>query len=593
MSVRTRRRLVAGALATVTLIATAAVWGNVRIRSAESHLMSAAGLVQRYQHELRNADPAIAAGTLARLQKQTRAARSDVHDPAWRLGAGLPIAGDDLAAVRTVAVTLDDLAHDGLPALSGAAALFGEETPRPVRGRFDLTSIERAAPELALAEQAFRKASTKITAIPTDGLTEPVRDAVVRLRTELHRASGLVTTASKAIGLLPAMLGTGRPRTYLALFQNLAEVRATGGMPGAFVVIEAHRGHIRIVDQGTATGLRPFPRPVLPLTAADRQLYSDKLGTFPADINLTPHFPTTAALAREMYRRRSGVTVDAVLATDPVALSYLLQATGPVPVPGGWPLTAGNAVPTLLSRIYADEFEPERQDAYFAAAARAAFRALLRRPLEPEAIKAFLSRAVRERRLLLWSSRPEEQLLLEQSTVAGILPAGDGQSPLVGVFLNDGSGAKLGFYLTHRAEVTVTPACRGDGRRELTLRVDLGSTAPKTGLSRHVLGLGLAGNPYTVRTNVSVYSPVGGALVAMDLDGEPKPFGTGRDRRRAVGIATLDVPPGTTRTLRVRLLSGVPADGYTGKVTPRLWLTPGIAPWPQTTESGQECPSSR
>ena len=60
-----------------------------------------------------------------------------------------------------------------------------------------------------------------------------------------------------------------------------------------------------------------------------------------------------AALARAMYRRREGVSVDGVLATDPVALSYLLHVTGPVRVPQGRPLSAGNAVSMLLSEAYA------------------------------------------------------------------------------------------------------------------------------------------------------------------------------------------------------------------------------------------------
>jgi hypothetical protein len=582
-----------GAVVALTLTGAGGVtWCGLRVRSAHDHLQSAASLVQQLQRDLRNADPAMT-DTLGRLQQRTRAARADVHDPAWRAGTHLPAAGNDLAAVRTVAVALDDLAHDGLPELTGTATLLSGEALRPDRGRLDLGPIKRAASDLARAELAFERAGAAVAAVSTAGLTVSVRDAVVRLRAELRQAIGLIATASRAATLLPSMLGDAGPRTYLTLFQNLAEVRATGGMPGAYVVIEADRGRIRIADQGTATGIRPFSRPVLPLATSDRRLYSDKLAIFPADINLTPHFPTTAELAREMYRRRSGVTVDAVLATDPVALSYLLRAIGPVPVPGGPSLTADNTVPRLLSRIYAEKAEPERQDAYFAAAARAIFRALLNQPPAPQAIRMFLARTVQEHRLLLWSSRPEERQLIEQSAVAGVLPASDGDRPLAGVFLNDGSGAKLGYYLTHRAELAVTSTCRKDGRRELALRVELGSTAPKSGLPAYVLGLGLAGDPYTTRTNVSVYSPTGGALVSMTLDGRKQSFGAGRDRRRAVGIVTVDVRPGTTRILRVRLLSGVLPGGYAGKVTPRLRLTPGIAPWTQLTESGDSCPLRR
>ncbi|MDI6101290.1 DUF4012 domain-containing protein [Actinoplanes sp. NEAU-A12] len=590
---RSRRLpLVAGLLAVVVTGSAVTTWSALRVRDTHDHLRAAAGLIQRLQQQLQTADPA-AGGTLGRLQEETRAARAGVDGLAWRLGGRLPVAGDDLIAVRAVTTTLDALAHDGLPQLVSTASLLAGEVLGPGRGRLNLEPMKRAAPELARAGRAFQRARQAVDAIADTGLTDPVREAVLRLRAEMGSASGMITAAARAATLLPAMLGDGGSRTYLVLFQNLAEVRATGGMPGAFVVLEADRGRIDIADQGTATGLQPFPRPVLPLTPSDRQLYTDKLATFPADINLTPHFPTTARLAREMYRRRTGQTVDGVFATDPVALSYLLRALGPVPVAGGRPLTADSAVPLLLSRIYADGISPVEQDAYFAAAARATFRALLRRPLDPAALKSVLAQAAAERRLLVWSTRPEENRLLENSTLAGVLPASDGDRPTVGVFLNDGSGAKLGYYLTHRAELAVTPTCRSDGRRELTLTVTLGSTAPAKGLPAYVLGLGLAGDPYTTRTNVSVYTSTGGALVSMRLDGAAQAFGSGRDRRRAVGIVTVDVPPGKTRTLRATMLTGVPAGGYAGKVTPRLWLTPGIAPWTQLTESGDRCPASR
>jgi hypothetical protein len=589
---RRLRRLIVAGLA-VTLVGTAGVaWGRIRVLDTRDHLQEAAVLVRELRRQVQEIDPA-AAQTLTRLQGETRAARSDANDPVWRAGVHLPVAGDDLAAVRTVATTLDGLAQDGLPQLVTTAGALGAGSVIPAKGSIDLTDLKRAAPKLAEAAAAFGRARQSVGAIAVDDLANPVRAAVVQLQDELRRATRTVTMAARGAALLPAMLGADGPRTYLLLLQNLAEVRATGGMPGAFVVVRADRGKIEIVDQGTAAGLRPFAKPVVKLSPDDRRLYTDKLATFPADVNLTPHFPTTGAIAREMYRRRSGVTVDGVFSTDPVALSYALGAVGPVPVPGGEPLTAANAVSQLLSRIYVQDVSPERQDEYFAAAARATFEALVSRPLNPSAFIGALAKAAGEHRVLIWSARAGENSLLDDTGLAGVLPASDGTEPTVGVFLNDGSGAKLGYYLTHGAELAVTPTCRGDGRREITLRVTLGSTAPKAGLSSHVLGLGLAGDPYTVRTNVSVYSPTGGTILGMRLDRGERPFGSGRDRRRAVGIVTVDLKPDSRRTLDVTMLTGIPAGGYGPTVTPRLWTTPGVVPWSRSTQSGDECPMSR
>jgi hypothetical protein len=127
----------------------------------------------------------------------------------------------------------------------------------------------------------------------------------------------------------------------------------------------------------------------------------------------------------------------------------------------------------------------------------------------------------------------------------------------------------------------------------MTLRVTLGSTAPRSGLSPYVLGLGLAGDPYTLRTMVSVYSPTGGAVVGMTLDGAGTSFGSGSDRRRSVARVAVDLKPGSKRTLAVTLLTGVPPKGGESTVIPRLWTTPAISPWRQSVRSADGCPLSR
>jgi hypothetical protein len=381
------------------------------------------------------------------------------------------------------------------------------------------------------------------------------------------------------------MLGASGPRTYLMLFQNLAEVRATGGMPGAFIVVEADDGAVTVVDQGSAAAaLQSFPAPVLPLDPDAEQLYTDRLATFPADVNLTPDFPTAASLAREMYRVRSGRTVDGVLATDPVALSYLLRATGPVPMRTGAPLTAETAVRTLLSDVYRSMTNAQ-QDAYFAGAALASFHTLTRRQSNPRAVLAELARAGSERRLLLWSAHPEEQAIIDGTAIAGTLPADDGDVPTVGVFLNDGTGAKLGYYLTQAASLE-TGGCAEDGSREMRLKVTIGSTAPASGLSESVTGLALAGEPYTVRTNVMVFSPTGGAVADANLDGTEIEVGTGTEHSRSVAVATVDLPPGARSTLTFTLITGpLPATG----VRPRLVTTPMVSPWRTEVGRGGSC----
>ncbi|HEV7896779.1 MAG TPA: DUF4012 domain-containing protein [Planosporangium sp.] len=529
--------------------------------------------------------------TLTGLGRETRAARAETDGVSWRLSAGVPGVGADLAAVRKVAVAVDDLVRDGLPPLVETAAAVDLGTLAPKNGRVDVAALRAAAPQVTRAATAVRTARERVEAIRSDDLLPQTKAGVAELRRGLGQAARVTELAQRVSALLPAMLGVDGPRTYLLLFQNLAEARATGGMPGAYVVMEANQGAVRIIEQGTAGALGDFERPVLRLDPALRALYTDRLGQYPADVNLTPHFPTAAALAREMYRQRSGHTVDAVLATDPVTLSYLLAVTGPITMPVGEPLRADNAVRKLLSEVYA-AMMPADQDQYFAAAARGAFDALTGQPHDMARLVQQVARAAGERRILMWSADPHEQRLISGTTLDGELPITDRTTPTVGVFLNDGTGAKLDYYLTYAAELTAT-SCRPDGSRELRLRVTLGSTAPRSGLSQDVTGLAMAGEPYTIRTNVSIFSPTGGTVTDARLDGAQAPLMTGVERRRWVAIVTVDLKPGSSQTLQVTMLTGIPPAGAGPMLSPRLWTSPGVNPWKVSVRPAEACRAMR
>lgn len=572
---------------TLVLLAVAGWVGIDGWRTAQ-HLRGAAALVGTLRQQVLTGDIAGARGTLHSLQKEAAAARDRTNGIAWRSASLLPWIGDDLAAARTLATTLADLTDNGLPPLLDAAQALTDGGLTPAAGTIDVDVLSHAADSLAVGAEVVSRSTDRIAAVSTGGLDASLRAAVTQLDGGLTTLSGLLAPAERAAQLLPELLGASGPRRYLMLFQNNAEVRATGGMPGAFVVVEARRGAVSIVGQGSAAGtLQTFPTPVLPLDDDAEALYTDRLGTYPADINLTPDFPTVAQLAREMYRVRTGTVVDGVIATDPVALSYVLSATGPVPMPSGPPLTAATAVKLLLSQVYAGTLTSAQQDAYFATAARATFEALTKRPGDPRGLATQLMRGVAERRVLFWSADPEEQRALSGTGLEGVLPADDGARPGVGLFLNDGSGAKLGYYLTQSASVT-TGGCTSDGRRELRVSVTLASSAPASGLSKSVLGLGLSGDPYTVRTNLLVFSPTGGSIADAYLDGAAFSVGSGLERNRQVAVATIDLPPGARRTLSVTLLTG-PLPTMDTPVTPVVWTTPGVSPWRTTITAGSPC----
>ncbi|GGM39903.1 hypothetical protein GCM10011608_25850 [Micromonospora sonchi] len=560
-----------------SLVLSLAGWVGFRGWQARTHLVNAAGLAGALSAHLVSGDADRAQRVLAALQEQSAAARRATGDPGWRLGRQVPYAGANLAAVRQIAVAVDDLARQAFPAL--VRVDLGSLVPRD--GRLDLAGVRAVSDELVKVDAAVQRTRSELAAVDADRLLRQVRLALGTLRGELDRLATMTSTAERAGRLLPPLLGADGPRRYLLVSQNSAELRATGGIFGAYAVIEANKGRVRMGAQGSGASLGMSTDP-LAIPAEVRALWGALPGMYPADVNLSPHFPTAAALFGEMYRRHSGETVDGVLAVDPVVLSHLLVATGPVRVPGGVSLSAENAVRTLLGDTYQRVTDPAEQDAFFAAAAAAVFDVLFTRKVPPGGFMTALSRSIQDRRILFWSARPEEQRTFGDSRIAGTLPEQD-TVPTVGVFLNDGSGAKLGYYLRQTADLVIGD-CQSDRRRELRLRVTIRSTAPASGLSRSVLGLAMAGDPYTIRTLVSVHGPAGGAVLDVHLDGARTPVATGTERRRQVATVNVEVGPGESRTLEIPLLTG-PTDSGTAE----LWLTPTATPWTTHVVTAPSC----
>ncbi|MGX9900045.1 DUF4012 domain-containing protein [Arthrobacter sp. SA17] len=256
------------------------------------------------------------------------------------------------------------------------------------------------------------------------------------------------------------------------------------GLPGALAVLHVEDGQIRLESQSTGSAMGRFTPPV-DVDPVQTQIYSKRLGTFISDVNLTPDFPTAAKAAKSMWEARRGTPVDGVIAVDPVVLSHILKASGPltIPIPDsaiatGLPatLTEENVVKTLLSDVYIGFDSNELQDAYFASASKEVFSALASGKVPGDQLLGALTTSAAENRLHLWSSHNAEQDIIGNGSIGGSIsgPAVGGNS--FGVFFNDGTGAKMDYYV--KRTVQLIEECKTDGYSEVIVRVTTSNTAP-------------------------------------------------------------------------------------------------------------------
>ena len=304
------------------------------------------------------------------------------------------------------------------------------------------------------------------------------------------------------------------------MFQNNAEIRATGGLPGSWAELSADDGTVKIVRQGTGSEFRYRSTPILPLTAAEQAVYSDVFGAFYLDANFTPDFPRAAELMRAHWEEKYDEPLDGVITLDPVTLSYLLDGTGPVRA-GRTRLTEDNAVQALLNDPYV-QLEQDEQDAFFATAARAIFDAATQDLRSPVAFTRALVKSADEDRFRVAPFVDSDAETLGDSEVLGRVPDDDGRSPHVLVTLNDGTGGKMSYYLRYRTEVEAR-GCQ-DGRQTLLGSMNLNQTiteAEAKKLPFSVNGGGQFGvEPGQQWVFVRLYSPTGGTVSDINIDGQ-------------------------------------------------------------------------
>ncbi|WP_240720890.1 DUF4012 domain-containing protein [Pseudarthrobacter sp. NamE2] len=518
------------------------------------------------------------------MRAHTAAAKEAANDPLWTLASSLPGVGSNFAAIAEVARSADDVVSLGLEPLVSVYGTLDWEALLPSSSGTDLAALETATPRISAAAHAVRLSADRLNQIDADALFPQVAGPLVQARNQLNDVTGALDAAANTSNIAPGMLGAQAPRKYLLMVQNNAEARASGGIPGALAVLNLDQGRLTLEAQSSA-GAVGVMSPIVPFDAEQQQIYSGRIGKFMQDVNLTPDFPTAASTARAMWEKKTGVRVDGVISVDPVALSYVLKATGPVKithpelvafVDAGLPkeLTSDNVVKTLLSDVYSKIEQPNIQDAYFAGVAQDIFAALSAGQGHATEIIAGLTRGAAESRVLVWSAVQAEQSVISEYALSGSI-SGPSISPAqFGVYFNDGTGAKMDYYV--KRTVQLLKGCPKDGYEQTTVLVTSTNTAPAdaaTVLPPYVTGNGSFGVPSgSVRTNITVYGPVQSLVEMARVDGEREGFAAHRHSNRPVGVLAVQLAPGESRTVEFTFSKIVQ------QVEPTVLVTPTVQP---------------
>jgi hypothetical protein len=217
----------------------------------------------------------------------------------------------------------------------------------------------------------------------------------------------------------------------------------------------------------------------------------------------------------------------------------------------------------MLSDVYAryPSFEDsDARDLYLQSVASAVFDGILSGQGNPQRLADELAKAARDRRLLVYSTRPGEESTLVRTAVSGTVP--DTAAPLLGVVVNSGVASKLDYYLRRTVSWTAT-GC-GSAGQDSKVVVTLTNSAPRSGLPEYVAPKpGTQGGPAVLTTLprgtdyllVNVLTTRGTLLRSATVDGQPGTASVGAGAEHPVFGFEMAIRPGQKRTLTLDLLT--------------------------------------
>jgi hypothetical protein len=554
-TLRRRRRIGVAMITTGGVLLLAGAWIGVTALMARSQLDQVRSEVHTLRAKISAGDWSAARAIAADLETHAHRAHQLTSGPVWALAAALPSGGEPLQTIRGITSALDALCHDALPQVVRASERLDPRTLRRPDGSIDLSRIVAVRPALTSVSATVAGTTKTISELPAHTWLSSIDAAHADALSQLTALDDALKSADLAVHILPAMLGQNGPKRYFLAFQNEAEARGTGGLPGAFAIIDADHGKLRFTR---------FESDALRGISADvnfgpdyHQLYEgDGTTTLYGNGNVSPNFPYAAQIWASMWRNYSGQRVDGVIAVDPTALSYLLAVTGPATLPDKSQVSAANAVALTQATAYAkfglSGAEQAQRRAYLLGIASAASKKILDAHGASAALLRALGKAADERRILVWSADPAVQADLAQTSVAGIIPTTT--VPYVGLSIVNGGGNKLDYYLDR----SLTWRRTGCGSpRPVAVTITLTNNAPASGLSPYVTGRGDSHSypvkPGDNRLAVSYFATQGALMKDVTVAGRPGRGRIGAEHGHPVFTIDVELPRGTSRTIVLHL----------------------------------------
>ncbi len=507
-------------LALLALLLVLGGWLGITALSAKTSLEQARESAQQVKDALINGNTDDATQKAQNAVSYAQSARSATHSGVWNVAAAVPLIGGPFKSGQQIADVVSGLASDLLqPAAKAGIGLSPSKLYE--NGRVNVQLLREQEPELVRLSDSATRLNEQAAAITSAGFVTPLSTARTQLQNQTSEIQSLLKNTSLAARIGPSLMGADGPRTYLLAFQTNAEARGTGGLLGGVGILRFDNGEPTVDTLASNAELYRATANV-DLGPEFNELYgASRPFTDVRNSNQSAHFPYAAQIWRSMWESETGTKVDGVIATDPVALSYILGAVGPVTVRGK-EVTQDNVVELTMSTAY--RMFPTDQSArkeYLQDIANAVVKKITGQVKSPGKLLEALGRAAGERRIMIWSAFPEDQQALEETKLGHTIP-GDA-APYAQIVINNFGGNKMDYYLRREIEYAAD-GCNGDMRNS-TVTVRLTNTRGDDEPEWASVSQGLPPDlpfkipPGTMVSSVKLLATKGATLQSLTADG--------------------------------------------------------------------------
>lgn len=208
------------------------------------------------------------------------------------------------------------------------------EKPAEDRLQTAVMTLDKVLGNIDVISNDIKEAENRINKIDPSRYPKNIgktvmRGNIVNIKEQFKGAASLFVDAKPLIKRLPEILGESKEKTYLMIFQNDKELRATGGFWTFYAIFKVNKGKLSIFRSDDIYSL---DQTISPHPVAPREILTYHKGVsqfYIRDSNLSPDLVQSIKLFEDLYKKSGAkVTYDGIILIDSKILVDMLTIFG-------------------------------------------------------------------------------------------------------------------------------------------------------------------------------------------------------------------------------------------------------------------------